>query len=139
MNDFLINEGIPVTLFSKMITFRDSNKSFKLDGDLLETMTIYDFNVSHSSPKNQKPIYEFGKEMNSNIKQIGRKSDRDKSEKKLLKSPAIMASGVSKTIILSSDIHELCNRLELLLQEKHAGDTSNIFIEETNAMVDKLL
>ena len=56
MNDFLINEGIPVTLFSNMITFRDSNKSFKLDGDLLETMTNYDFNVSHSNPKDQKLI-----------------------------------------------------------------------------------
>ena len=29
MNDFLINGGILVTLFSNMITFRDSNKSFK--------------------------------------------------------------------------------------------------------------
>ena len=36
----MINGGITVTLFSNMITFRDSNKSFKLDGDLLETMTI---------------------------------------------------------------------------------------------------
>ena len=29
MNEFLRNEGIPVTLFSKMLSFRDSNKSFK--------------------------------------------------------------------------------------------------------------
>ena len=28
MNDFLINEGIPVTIFSIMLTFRDSNKAF---------------------------------------------------------------------------------------------------------------
>ena len=39
MNDFLINEGIPVTIFSNMITFRDSNKYYSLDGDVLETMT----------------------------------------------------------------------------------------------------
>ena len=39
MNDFLLNGGIPVTLVSNMFTFRDNNKSFKLDGDLLETMT----------------------------------------------------------------------------------------------------
>ena len=82
MNDFLINEGIPVTLFSNMLTFRDSKKSFKLDGDLLETMTKYDFNVSHSNPKDQKPIYEFGKKNNFNIKQKGRKSDRNKPHKK---------------------------------------------------------
>ena len=61
-----------------MLTFRDSNKSFNLDGDLLETMTNYDFNVSHSNPKDQKPIYGFGNETNFNIRQKGRKSDRDK-------------------------------------------------------------
>ena len=54
MNDFLINDGIPVTLFSNIITFRDSNKSFKLDGDLLETMTNFDSNDSHSNPKKSK-------------------------------------------------------------------------------------
>ena len=106
MNGFLINEGIPLTLFSNMITFRDSNNSFKLDGDLLETITNYDFNVSHSNPKDQKLIYEFGKEMTFNIKQKGRKSDRDKSLIKLLKSPAIMASGIPNIIILSSDPDE---------------------------------
>ena len=42
-----------------MITFRDS-KSFKLHGDLLETLTNYDFNVSHANPKDRKLIYEFG-------------------------------------------------------------------------------
>ena len=36
MNDFLINEGIPVTLISNMLLFRDSSKPFKLGGDLLE-------------------------------------------------------------------------------------------------------
>ena len=120
MNDFLINEGIPITIFSNMLTFRESNKSLKLDGDLLETITNYDFNVSHSDPKDQKLISESGKEMNFNIKQKGRKSNRDKSMIKLLKSPAIMASGFSETIVLSSDPDELCNRLKLLLQEKQA-------------------
>ena len=38
----------------------------------------------------------------------------------LLKSPAIIASGIS-TKFLSSDLDELCHRLKLLLQEKHAG------------------
>ena len=85
MIDFLIIEGIPVTLFSNMITFRDSNVYFKLDGDLLETITNYDFNVGHCNPKDIKPIYEFGKEMIFKIKQKGRKSDSDKSMIKLLK------------------------------------------------------
>ena len=139
MNDFLINEGIPVTLFSNMLLFRDSDKSFKLDGDLLETMTNYDFNVSHSDSKDQKLIYEFGKEMNFNIRQKGRKSDRDKSMMKLLKSPAIMASGISNIIILSSDPDELCDRLKLLLQEIQAGNNSDLINKEIVAIVHKLL
>ena len=85
MDDFLINEGIPVTLFSNMLILRDSNKSFKLNGYLLQTMTNNDFNVSHSNPKDQKLIYEFAIEMNFNIKQKGQKSDRDRSLMKLLK------------------------------------------------------
>ncbi len=56
MNDFLINGGIPIALCSNTLTFRDSSKSFKLNGDLLETMTCYDFNVSRSNPKDQKLI-----------------------------------------------------------------------------------
>ena len=67
--DFSTNGGIPVSLYSNMITFRDSNKSFKLDGDLLETITNYDFNVDHSNQQDRKLIYEFLKEMKYNIKQ----------------------------------------------------------------------
>ena len=56
MKDFLITGGIPVTLYSNMLTFRDSNKSRKIDRDLLQTKTNYDFNVDHSSPQEQKLI-----------------------------------------------------------------------------------
>ena len=138
MNDFLINEGIPVTLVSNMLIFRDSNKSFKLDGDLLETMTNYDFNVDHSNQQDRKLIYEFVKEMYFNTRQKEKKSDRDKSIVRLLRSPAIMASGVSKTIFLSSDPNEFCDRLKLLLQEKHAGNNSDVINEEMVAIIDKL-
>ena len=40
MNDFLINTGVPVTLYSNMLTFRDCNKPFKLDEDLLKRWPI---------------------------------------------------------------------------------------------------
>ena len=73
--------------------------------------------------------------MNFNIKQKGNKSDREKSFIRLLKSPAIMASGISS----SSDPDELCNRLKLILQEKHAGNNSDIINDEIVALVDKLL
>ena len=48
-----------------------------------------------------------------------------------------MASGVLKKI-LSCDPNELCDRWRLLLQEKHAGNNSNIINEEIVAIVDKL-
>ena len=51
----------------------------------------------------------------------------------------IFASAVSKTIILSSDPNELSGRLKLLLQEKHAGNNSNLTNEEIVAIVGKLL
>ena len=122
-----------------MLTFRDSNKSFKKDGDLLETKTKYDFSVSHANPQDQKLIYEFGKEMKFDIEQKGRKSNRDKSMINLLKSPAIMASGISKTIFLSSDSNEICDRLKLLLQQKHAGNNWDLSNDEIVAIVEKLL
>ena len=50
----------------------------------------------------------------------------------------VSASGVSKTIFLSSDPNELCDRLKLLLQEKQAGNNSDIINEEI-VIIDKLL
>ena len=139
MNDFLIHGTIPVTIFSNMITFRDSKKTFKLEGDLLKVITNYKFNADHSSPQDKKLIYEFAKEMNYDTKSTGRPSTRHTSIIKILGSPAIKASGISKTIILSSDPNELCDRLKILLQEKHAGNNSNLIDEEIVAIVDKLL
>ena len=139
MNDFLIHGNIPVTIFSNMITFRDSNKTFRLEGDLLKIITNYKFNVDHSSLQDKKLIYEFAKEMKYDIDSIGRPSVRHNSIIRLLEQPAIMASGFSKTIILSSDPNELCDRLKLLLQEKHGGNNSNLIDEEIVAIIDKLL
>ena len=48
-----------------------------------------------------------------------------------------MASGIV-TLHLSSDAIELCGRLKLLLQEKQAGNNSNVIDEEIVAIVDKL-
>ena len=138
INDFLIHGNIPVTIFSNMITFRDNNKTFKLEGDLLKVLTNYKFNVDHSNQQDRKIIYEFAKEMNYDTKSTGRPSIRHESMIRLLDQPAIMASVISRTIILSSDPNELCDRLKLLLQEKHGGNNYNLIDEEIVAIVDKL-
>ena len=139
MNDFLIHGNIPVTIFSNMIIFRDSNKTFRLEGDLLKVITNHKFNVDHSSPHDKKLIFEFAIEMNYDTKSRGRPSIRHDFVVKVLTSPAIMASGNSNIIILSSDPNELCDRLRLLLQEKHAGNNSDLINDEIIAIVDKLL
>ena len=51
----------------------------------------------------------------------------------------VSASCVSKTIFLSSDPDEVCDRLNLILQEIHAGNNSKIINEEVVALPDKLL
>ena len=139
VNDLLIKNTIPITLHDNLLTFRDSNKQFELTGGLLKMITNKNFNVDLASLADKKLMYDFAKEMNFDTKAQGNKSTRDRTLIKLLKSPAIMASGVSKTIFLSADPDELCNRIKLLLQEKHAGNNSDIINDEIVAIVDKLL
>ena len=43
----------------------------------------------------------------------------------------VSASGVSGTLFLSSDLDELCDRIKLLLQEKHAGNKSDIINQKS--------
>ena len=138
-NDFLINEKVPVTIFSNMLTFRDTKKVFKIEGDLYKVITDYKFNVDHSNKQNRQIIYEFGKEMKYKLKNKGKPSIRHNSMIRLLNQPPIMASGFSKTIFLSSDPNELCDRLKLLLPEKHAGNNSDIIDDEIVGIIDKLL
>ena len=139
VNDLKINKTIPITLYGNMLTFRDTNKQFELKGDLLEMITNSKFNVDLTSLSDKKLMYDFAKEMHFDPKASGNKSTRDRKLIKLLESPAILASGVSKTIFLSSDPDELCNRLKLLLQEEHAGNNSDIINDEIVAIIDKLL
>ena len=139
VNDLKINKLIPITLYGNMLTFRNTNKKFELKGDLLEMITNSKINVDLASLSDKKLMYDFAKEMHFDLNAPGNKSTRDRKLIKLLKSPAILASGVSKTIFLSSDPDELCNRLKLLLQEKHAGNNSDIINDEIVAIIDKLL
>ena len=50
-----------------------------------------------------------------------------------------MASGISNTIFLPSDPDEFCDRLKLLLQEKHGGINSKLINEENFAVLDESL
>ena len=141
VNDLKIDDSIPVTLYNNILKFRDTGKEFELKGDLLKMITNKNFNVNHASLSDRKLMYEFAKEMHFDERRVGNKSTRDRTLIELLNSPGLMvsASGISKTIFLSSDPNELCNRLKLLLQEKQAGNNSDILNQEIVAIVDKLL
>ena len=78
--------------------------------------------------------------MNFDTEAQGNKSTRDGVLIILIKSPNLMvsASGIS-TIFLSSKPIELYDRLKKLLQQKQAGNNTNIINEEIVAIVDKLL
>ena len=141
INDLKIHNSIPITLCGNMLTFRDTNKQFELTGDLLEMITNSKYNVDLASLADKKLMYDFAKEMHFDQKAVDKKSTRDRTLIKLLKSPGLIISisGISKTIFLSSDPDELCERLKLLLREKQAGNNSDIINDEIVAMVDKLL
>ena len=138
VKDLLIHRTIPITLHDNLLTFRDTNKIFELKGDLLKMITNKNYNVDLASLQDRKILYDFAKEMNLDMRAQGNKSTRDRTLTKLLKSPAIMASGVT-TILLSENPNELCDRLNLLLQEKQAGNNSDIINQEIVAVIDKLL
>ena len=138
VKDLKINNSIPVTLYNNLLIFRDTGKEFELKGDLSKLITNTNYNVNLARLADKKLMYDFAKEMHFDERRVGNNSTRDRTLIKLLKSPAIMASGVSKTIFLSSDPNEICDRLKLLLQEKHACNNSNIINEEIVAVIDKL-
>ena len=100
VKDLKINKSIPISLYNNMLTFRDSGKVIELKGDLLEMITNKNYNVDLASLADKKLMYDFAKEMNFDLKAVGKKSTRDRNLIKLLKSPGLVssASGVSKTI-----------------------------------------
>ena len=121
-----------------MLTFPDTGKEFELKGELLKKITNKNYNVNLASLQDKKLVYDFAKAKNFDTKALGNESTRDRTLIKLLNSPAIMASGIA-TIFLSENADELCDRLRLLLQEKQAGNNSDIINQEIVAIVDKLL
>ena len=117
VNDLLLKNTIPITLYNILLTFCDTGKEFDLKEDLLKMIINNKYNVDHANLVDKKLLYDFAKELHFDLRAVGKKSNRDRTLIKLLKSQAIMASGVPNTISLSSDPDELRERLKLLLQK----------------------
>ena len=97
------------------------------------------YNVDLVSLADKKIMYEFGKGMHFDVKTQSNKSTRDRTLIKLLESADIIASGVSKTIFLSSDPEELCQKFKMIIQEKQARKNFEIINQGINAIIEKLL
>ena len=138
VNDLLMKKTKPITLHDSLLTFRDTGKVIELKGDLLRMITNKNYNVDLASLVDKNLLFDFAKEMLFDKRGIGNTSTRDRTLIKLLKSPAILASGVS-TIFSPSNPGELCDRLKLLLQDKQAENNSDINNEEIIAIVKKLI
>ena len=78
VNDLLIKNTIPITLYNNLLTFRDTGKEFELKGDLSKMITNKNYNVDHASLVDKKLMYDFAKAMNFDQKAVGKKSTRDK-------------------------------------------------------------
>ena len=140
VNGLLLNKTIPVLVYNKLLTFRDTDKKFELQENLLKMTTIKKYIVGLAKLLDKK-LSEFAKEMYFDAKTLGNKSTRELSLIRLLNLPAVMARSLeqSNTRWLSFDANDFFNRLNLLLREKQAGNISNIINEKIVAVADKLL
>ena len=76
-------------------------------------------------------MYDFSKEMIFDVKATGNESTRIRTPIKLFNTPVltVSASGISKTIFLSSDPKEICDGLRLLLQMKEGRNNYELINE----------
>ena len=111
----LISNTLLITLHDNLLTFRDTNKQFDMKGDILKMITNKNYNVYLAKLSDKKLMYDFPKKMNFDVKATGNESTRDGTFIKLPRSPGLMVStsGISKTMFLSTDPNELCDRLKL--------------------------
>ena len=79
VNDLKKNNSIPIILYNNMLTLRGSGKVFEMKGDLLEMITNKNYNVDLASLADKKLMYDFAKEMNFDLKDVGKKSTGDRT------------------------------------------------------------
>ena len=107
VNDLLIKNTKPNILYNNLLTFHDTGRVFQLKGDLLEMITIKNYKVDLASLADKKLLYDFAREMNFDPKAVGKKSTRDRTLIKLLKSPAFMASAVTTIFLPENDLEKM--------------------------------
>ena len=87
-----------------MLKIRDTDKEFELQGDLLKMISERNFYFDLAKLSDKKLMFEFAEDMYFDEKALGKKSTKNKSLIRLLKSPAAKAGSLkdSNTRWLSS-------------------------------------
>ena len=85
VNDLLIHNAIPITLYNNLLSFRDTGKEFEMKGDLFKMITNKNYILDLVSLSDKKLVYEFAKGMKFDLKGQSNKSTRDRTLIKLLK------------------------------------------------------
>ena len=125
-----------VSFYDDKLVYRDTGVIFTLKGDNLSRISGYDF-IKTDSP-DAKHFDSFLDGMNFNIRATG-ESNRDRNlVKNSYFKKGILASGL-RTVFLSEKLDGLCDRIEMLLQGKRAGNNSNVIEEEIVVGIDKFL
>ena len=79
VNDLLIKNTIPITLYNNMLTFRDTAREFEMKGDFLKKITNKNYNVDLASFSDKKLMFDFAKEMNFELIAQANTSTRDRT------------------------------------------------------------
>ena len=124
------------TIRDHKIVFENSVEIFTVRGEILKTITDCKLNTTDSP--DAKLIIDFMDEMHFHIHSLG-KSLRDRNLiKSYFNKRNILASEL-RTIFLSENLNELCDRLRLITREKQSGNDTTRFDSFISAIIDNLL
>ena len=86
----------PVTQYDTLLTFRDRDKRFELEGDFLQMTTIKNYNADIANLPDKKLRFEFAKEMYFNEKTPAEKKAKEISLLRGLSNHQLSGRGLSK-------------------------------------------
>ena len=135
-NDILMNKA-KVRIYDDKLVFRETGVVFRLKGDILSMITVYDFNNTDSP--DAKQTINFLDEMKFDI-YAKSESFRDMNFiKNFYNKRALLVPGLHEIIFLLEKPNDFCKRLRLIIHEKQAGNDTNKFDNEIVVIFGNLL
>ena len=118
---------------------RVSNKKLELKGDLLIKITNNDLNLEPFNPQDQKILFDFGNALNFVIKQVYKKSTRNKIMQSCLNHLLLWLLGLQKQDAHLPILNIFVIDKKVWPHKKEVVNKSNIINEQIAAIVDEVL